>query len=303
MLPRTISFALDQISLTLTVYIATYLAAGSLSIYNFSQHLNNLPVNLFGLTIGQAALPSLAREANINKDNFRRLFTDSLHQVLYLALPASIMLLVLRIPAVRLAFGAKTFPWEATLLTGKIVGILAISIFSQAVTELFIRSFYALQDTKTPLILKGVTAIINVLLSFWFVFNLGLGIVGLALAVTITNFIQALLLFTFLGNKTGSLFTKPVLMPILKIFGATILAGIFLWGPMRFLDRYLLDTTKTINLIVLTVIVLVLSGSIYLLFSAILKVEQLQSFLSVLKRFGQWKKILSESPEVLDEQR
>lgn len=301
MIPRTLSFALDQINLNVAVYIATYLTAGSLALYNFAQHLNNLPVSLFGLTIGQAALPSLARAANSNKENFRHLFVDSLHQVLYLSLPASIMLLVLRIPAVRLAFGAKAFPWGATILTGQIVGIMAISIFAQAVIELFIRSFYALQDTATPLILKTVTAIVNVFLSFWLVFSMQMGILGLALAISLTNFLQAILLYIFLALRVDHLFEREVIMPMVKIFGATILAGLFLWLPMRFLDRYLLDTTRTINLIVLIVIVFLLSGGVYLLCSLIFKVEQLASFLTILKRFGQWRKILAESQEVLDE--
>lgn len=301
MLPRTLSFALDQISLSVAVFIATSLVAGSLSIYNFAQHLSRLPVSLFGLTIGQAALPTLAREAGKDKENFRTLFISSFHQILYLSLPASIILLVLRIPAVRLAFGAKAFPWQATILTGRVVGVLSLSIFAQGITELLIRTFYALQDTKTPLILKTLTVGFNVFLSFWFVFKVGLGILSLAVATTFASFLYSFLLFIFLEKKLGGLFKKEVFGTIFKIGIVTLFTGLVLWGLMRFLDRYILDTTKTLNLIVLTLITLFLGGSIYLIFSLIFKIRQLQNLILVLKRFGQWRQILSQSQEVLDE--
>ena len=301
MLPRALSFALDQISLSIVVFIATSLTAGSLSIYNFAQHLSSLPVSLFGLTIGQAALPTLARQANQDKGNFINLFIASLHQILFLALPASIILLVLRVPAVRLAFGAKAFPWQATILTGKVVGLLSLSIFAQGVTELLIRAFYAVQDTTTPLILKTLSTVVNVFISFWFVFNLGLGILGLTAAVVISNTVYAFFLYIFLDKKLKGLFSKKVFLPIGKIAVCTFFTSLSLWGPMRFLDRYILDTTKTINLIVLTLVTLFLGGAVYLTFSFILKVEQLKSFVLVLKRFGRWREILSQTQEVLDD--
>lgn len=300
MWPRTLSFALDQFSLIIAVFLATSLAAGSLAIFNFAQHLSGLPVSLFGLTIGQAALPTLAREAK-DKDNFRTIFISSFHQILYLSLPAGMILLVLRIPAVRLVFGAKAFPWQATILTGKVVGILALSIFVQSLVELLIRAFYAFQDTKTPLILKALAVGFNVLLSFLFVFYLGFGLSGLALAITLSGFFHTGLLFIFLNKKLGMLFKAEILVPLLKMVIATMITGLALWGPMRFLDRYILDTTRTINLIILTLITLFFGGLVYFILSLILKIQQLTSFLLVLKRFGQWRQILSQSEEVLDE--
>jgi len=301
MLPRTLSFALDQVILSIVVFIATSLPAGSLSIYNFAQHLSSLPVSLFGLTIGQAALPTLARQANKVKNNFRHLFISSLHQIFYLSLPASIILLVLRVPAVRLAFGARTFPWQATILTSKVVGLLSLGIFSRSISELLIRTFYAFQDTKTPLVLKLVVVGFNVVLSFCFVFRLKMGVLGLAAAATISSFISAFLLFIFLHKKIANLFAGQVLKPILKIAATTLLTSLSLWGLMRFLDLYILDTTKTVNLIILTAVAFGLGTTVYIAFSLLFKIEQLKSLLLVLKRFGQWRKILAQAEEVLDE--
>ncbi len=301
MVPRTLSFALDQISLSFAVFVATSLAAGSLSIYNFAQHLSNLPISLFGLTIGQAALPTLARESKKDLNNFKELFISSFHQIFYLALPASIILLVLRVPTVRLAFGAKNFPWEATLLTGQVVGVLALSIFSQGAIELLVRTFYAFQDTVTPLILKLVAVLVNVGLSFIFVFKFDFNILGLALAITLASLVHFVLLLLFLEKKIGSLFGAKVFLPLAKMILATFLSGLFLWWPMRILDRYILDTTKTINLIFLTLIVLISGIVVYFILSLLLKIQQLKHYLLVLQRFGRWRQVLSQSEEILDE--
>lgn len=301
MLPRTLSFILDQIMLNITVFIATSLTAGSLSIFNFAQHLSSLSISLFGLTIGQAALPSLSREATKNRDNFRSLFISSFHQILYLALPVSIILLILRVPFVRLVFGARTFPWQATILTAKIVGLLSFSIFSQGAIELLIRSFYAFQDTKSPLLVKGAAIILNIILSYWFVFRLNLGLLGLAGASSLTSFCYAGLLFLVLEKKLTGILTKEVFIPIFKMISACLAAGLVLWSLMRFLDRYFLNTAKTVHLLALTLIASIFGGVVYLFLSLILKIKELKSLFLVLQRFGHWRQILIQSEEVLDE--
>ncbi len=300
MLPRTIAFAINQIDLNMVVFLGTALSAGSLSIYNFAQHLNALPISLFGLTIGQAALPTLAREAQINKDNFRRLFSSSLLQIFYLSLPVGIILLVLRVPLVRLVFGAKNFPWEATLTTARVVGIMSLFLGARSASQLMIRAFYALQDTVTPLILSIINIIVSVSLALWFIFGLHSDIVGLALAQGIGEFLFIILLFLILERKIRDLLVRKFVVDFGKIIFASFFTALSLWIPMRILDRYILDTTRTINLLILTIITLLIGVGTYLAFSLIFKISQLGNFLMILKRFGHWRKILSESEEVLD---
>ena len=82
---------------------------------------------------------------------------------------------------------------------------------------------------------------------------------------------------------------------------ATALTAIFLWLPMRFLDTYILDTTRTIELVILTVVTSGIGFSVYVIFSKILQIEEMDQFLAILKKFGSWKKILSESGEAVGE--
>lgn len=298
--PRTLSLVASQIELFVIVRIATSLAVGSLAVFTFAQHLGDLPVRLFGQTIGQASLPTLAKETEKGLENFKKIFLASFLQILYFSLPAGVLLIVLRIPLVRIAFGAKTFPWEATLLTGKIVAIFAVSLFAQALIQLLIRGFYALQDTKTPLVIGFFSVLINVSLSLWLVFGLKFDITGLSIAITLATLVQALTLFLFLDKKVGGFGKDNYLFPLGKMLTATLLTGFALWAPMRFLDRFVLDTTRTIQLIILTMVAGGTGLGVYLFISKLLQIKELDYFLKTLQRFGAWRRILAESEEVLD---
>ncbi len=300
MWPRTFALAVNQIELTMAVIIGTSLSAGSLAIFYFAQQLGDLPVRLFGQTIGQAALPTLAKETEKDIESFKRVFLESFLQILYFSLPAGVLLIVLRIPVVRIAYGARTFPWEATLLTGKIVAVFAVSIFAQAVIQLLVRGFYALQDTLTPLIISFFSVIISVSLSVWFVFGLGWQIFGLSLAITLASLFQAIVLLVFLDQKTNGFHLKTYVGAFSKMLLASFITGIALWIPMRFLDKFVLDTTRTVQLVLLTLIAAISGLGVYLLLSRIMRIKQQDNFWEIFKRFGAWRRILAESEEVLD---
>ncbi len=301
MFPRTISLAVTQIELTVSLFLATSLASGSLAIFNLAQNLMSLPVRLIGTTIGQATLPALARD--FTKKDFtqvKAVFIDSLLQLMYLAMPASSILLVLRIPVVRIAFGAKTFPWQATLLTGRVLLFFFLAIFTQAATQLIIRAFYAIHNTKTPLAISAVSVATNISLAVLLTFRLNWGVVGLAAANSVASLLQAFLLLIFLDHQLGRFNRRELFLPLFKIFFASALCAVFLWLPMHFLDQYLLDTTRTINLILLTTIASIIGILVYTLLSVVMGIKQFGAFVSLFRRVGKWREILSESHEVVE---
>ena len=300
MLPQTLSLAILQFPPSAVVFIATSLTAGSLSIFNFAQQLNDFPIGLFGLTIGQAALPVLSVEADRDIRQFEKTLTACLRQILYLALPVSVLFLVLRIPIVRLAFGAKTFPWEATITTGNVLALLSLSIFAQAMTQMLIRAFYAFNNTKTPFFISIAYVLLYIVLAFWLTFALDLKVLGLALAVSASSIFQMLCLVIFLQKKIFFIKKASFYVPVGKIFLTTLLTGVALWFPMKFIDSFVLDTTKTINLIFLTIVTTICGLGVYLIFSYIFKIEEFGKLLKLIRRFGAWKEVLSSSEEVFD---
>lgn len=298
--PRSLTLAVSQIERFIAVMIATSLAAGSLTIFNFARQLYLLPVTLFGTTIGQAAFPALSQELALEKqEEFKQTLKSSLLQILYFALPAAAILLILRVPVVRIAFGARNFPWKATLLTGKTVGFLSLAIPTLSINAVLTRAYYAMHDTKTPLVVSSIGALITVVLSLFLTQILDLGVIGLAIALAVTNLIQALVL-SLLLNKSVNILTQDFLFSGLKIFLASLATGVFLWIPMRVIDRFILDTTRSIDLLILTVSVLSIGMIVYLNLSAILKIEQLSEVIALGRRIGNWKNILQKSDAMLE---
>ncbi len=296
--PRAMALGLDQIERWVAVNLTSYLAIGSLSIFNFARQLYVLPISLFGVSLSQASFPSLAQEALLSdKTKFRQTLSKSILQIFFFALPASVLVLVLRIPLVRLAFGAKNFPWEATLLTGKALAFLAISIAPQAVTNTLTRALHALKDTKTPLYIGFITMAVFISLAYVFGFITERTVAGVTLALSIGNLLDFILSYWAVRFKVGSL---GISLRITKMFLVSCFTGVSLWLPMRLLDQLVFDTTRTIPLIALTLIVTIVGSSVYLFFCFLFKVEELQDVILMVRKIGNWRKILASSDEVLE---
>ncbi len=297
---RSAALGVAQFERFIATNLSSLLVSGSLAMFTFARQLYLLPISLFGVALGQASFPSLSKEAALSDQQaFRQTLRKSLLQTLFFAIPASVLVLILRIPLVRLSFGADNFPWEATLLTGKTLALLSLSIAPQATTHILVRAFYAHKDTKTPLLISLITITLFTLLGFVLVTILHLGLPGLSLALTISNSIDFLLLYYFILKKTGSLVLEKRL---LKYLAAGLTTGICLWIPMRLLDRFVFDTTHTLPLILLTTIVSIIGVGVYVLVCFIFKIEELRDALALIKRLGNWRQILSSSSDVIDTQ-
>lgn len=294
--PRVLALGIDQIEQFVAVTLTSLLAPGSLSLLNASRLLFTIPTSLFGVTIGQAAFPQLSKEAaHSDLDQFRKTLTSSFLQIAFMALPLSTLFIILRIPIVRLIFGAKTFPWTATLLTGKTLAVLCASAAFYAVMQLVIRGFYALHDTRTPLLVGLSAAVFSSLLSVFLVIWLGWGILGIAVAISTTAILETLVLSWILYRRV-LVTPDKIFVPLAKMVLISLVTGLFLWLPMRFLDQFVFDTTRTFPLLLLTGITTLLGLSVYFLLSVIFKIPELATFIDLIKRIAKWKDILSPTP-------
>lgn len=301
MWPRTIQVAVQQVgTIILAAIIAFMVQPGRIHLlFDSAKTLMFAPVSLIGFSIAQAAFPVLSREKN-NLNDFRITFMTSLNQMLYLILPASVLILVLRIPIVRLAYGADKFDWPATVLTGHILAFLSLSIFAQALIVLFYRAFYALHNSIIPLVVSAISTVVLIILGYYFVIIQNMSIESIAFAFTLANILQLVILIVLLNKKVGG-FPKALLFfsPI-KIFVATFFTGIALYIPIKLLDQLVFDTTRTINLIFLTGISSFIGLSFYLFLTWLFNVKEAQTFLLIFRKIGNWKEILGKREEVID---
>ncbi|HSW76078.1 MAG TPA: murein biosynthesis integral membrane protein MurJ, partial [Candidatus Saccharimonadales bacterium] len=253
MWPRTVSNAVFQAGTILIVSLVSFLPSTGRNyiIFDLAQTIAYAPVALIGQAIAQAAFPVLSRERQ-NLENFKITFMNSFNQMLYLVLPISILILVLRIPIVRLIFGAPKLDWPATVLTGRILAFFALSIFAQALITLVYRAFYALHDTKTPLIAGATSTIFLLTLGYVFIVPMHMGVESIAIAYTISGIAQLFFLLYFLHKATGGFSLSPLLLSWSKIIASSFFTAFALYIPIKLLDQLVFDTTHTANLFLLT---------------------------------------------------
>ncbi|MDP3724497.1 MAG: murein biosynthesis integral membrane protein MurJ [bacterium] len=303
MIPRVVTAIMMRFADVVMVPIASLVAIGSYTVYNIAFILQGVPVGLFGLSIAQAALPSLS-SAYAKKDMgmFQDIVVHGIRQILFFIVPVAAMLIALRIPITRLVYGAKTFPWEATVLTGQTLSLFSVSLFAQALVLLFSRCFYAMHNPITPLKIIGFSTLTTVVASFALVFWFGWNVDGLALAFSLGSIVNASLLFIALDRVLGGFDYQKLIGPTLKIAVAGSMMAFGLRILMKQLDLVVFDTTRTINLIYLTASVSIVGLGIYLLLVWILRVEELREFLALFRRLTGWRKTLRLTEELIEPQ-
>jgi|SRR3989344_1755519 len=301
MWPRTFSIAVFQLGTLVIVTLVSYLQnpGRNYVIFDLAQTLAFAPVSLVGNAIAQAAFPVLAREKDRLSD-FKTTFITSFNQMLYLILPISILILVLRIPLVRLIYGASRFDWDATVLTGRTLAFFSISIFAQSLIYLVSRGFYALHDTKTPLIIGAISTAIMVALSWASIFVYNFGVMGIAFSFSIASIINLVISFTLLDIKTGGFKKMEFIFSVSKIFIASIFTGAALYIPIKLLDQLVFDTTRTVNLLMLTGISSFVGLLLYIFLTWLFDVKEASTFLLLFRKLGNWREILSKTEEPIE---
>lgn len=301
MWPRTIAIIIMQLG---TVAIAAFISflsdPGRMNvIFDCAKTLAFAPVALVGQTIAQAAFPILSREKD-RLTEFKSTFLSSFNQMLYLILPISVLILVLRIPLVRLVYGAGKFDWPATVLTGQTLAFFCLSIFAQALIALVLRGFYALHDTKMPLIISSISTGVLLIVAYLFIIVYHMGVESLAIAFTISSTLQLIILFLLLEKKVGRFDKWPLVVSWSKILVSSIFTAFALYIPIKLLDQLVFDTTRTINLLILTGISSLIGLSIYLFLTWFFNVKEAQTYLLVFRKIGNWREVLGKSQEVLE---
>jgi len=281
-------------------FLATSIGNLSFVVMRLALKLMAIPIRLFGVPISQASLPFLSQESSLAKrDQFKTLVVQSLNQISFLSMPAAALLLILRIPIVRLVFGAQNFPWRTTVMTSRVLAIVALSIGFQAMTQLLVRAFYALKDTMTPLYIIAGSAVVYFALGWLLVFRLDMDVTGIAWSILVAAMVESFVFLLSLEKKVKNLFFNRLFLGAqLKMILCAFLMAVFLYLPYKIFDELIFDTSRTVELIGLTVTTGTIGLLVYLYFSLLLEVKELEYFSQMLSAFGKWRKPLAKSEEV-----
>jgi len=202
MLPTVFGAAIYQINILVGTLLASFLAAGSISALYYADRLVQFPLGVFGAAVGTVALPSLARLASSgDTPEFKRTLSASLRLTLFICLPATAGLMALAAPMVDVLFGRGAFTPEAAHATTTALVAYAVGLPAFACVRPLVSAFYALHDTRTPVRAGFYSMMANIGLGAALMFPLGH--VGLALATSLSSWLNVLLLGRALGAKVG----------------------------------------------------------------------------------------------------
>ncbi len=227
MLPTVFGAAVYQLNIVLGTLLASFLPEGSVSYLYYADRLLQFPLGVFGIAVSTAALPSLSSLAACGeKKQFACTLRSSLGLSLFIALPASAGLAALAEPIIALLFGRGAFTPEAVSSTAKALLAYSAGLPFIAVSRPLVAAFYAMQDTRRPVLIASCCLVVNIALGLLLMNSLLH--IGLALAVSISSACNALLLwfgFTRLHTDQKLLptsFIKSVLLSAMIFAGAWI---------------------------------------------------------------------------------
>ncbi|TSC95436.1 MAG: virulence factor [Parcubacteria group bacterium Athens1014_10] len=216
MLPRVFALAANQISKLVTTVIASTLTVGSIAVYNLADNLQSFPIGIFGISLAISAFPYFSESvSNGDLKKFSDHFSITFRRILFLIIPSSVLILLLRAQITRLVLGSGLFSWRDTILTLDTLGYFSLSIFAQALIPLLTRAFYAFQNTKTPVLISIFSLIVNIFLAV--ILGNRIGVAGLALAFSIATIINFILLFSILKFKVHFLKGRKFIFSLAKI--------------------------------------------------------------------------------------
>jgi putative peptidoglycan lipid II flippase len=287
MLPRTMSLAISQINLVVITVIASGLKSGSLTVFSLANNLQSFPVGIFGISFAIAAFPTLA-EAAFNKERLRVSFSQTMRQIFFFVVPATVFIIILRAQIVRVILGAGNFDWNSTILTMNTLGFFALSLFAQATIPLLVRVFYARHNSATPLYIGFLTVLVNIFLSFFLAPRLG--VAGLALAFSLASILNFILLWLAIYFSIGNLDISNILRSVLKFTASAIVAGLVAQG-MKQLVWPFIDMTRFSGVFIQLCASASAGLVVYLLLCYLLKSEELFGFLAALKTRWPFKRV------------
>ncbi|MEF8847414.1 MAG: murein biosynthesis integral membrane protein MurJ [Candidatus Paceibacterota bacterium] len=264
MIPRSLAMASQQINLIVITAIASTIGEGSVAVFNFANNLRRLPIGLVAIPFSVATFPVLSRSwARGEREKFKASFSRTFRGILFLVIPISLLVFILRAHLVRLILGSlgKEFGWQATRLTAASLGLFCIGVFGSALIALVTRAFFALKDTKTPTLVTLVGVTLSIGLSFLLVWVLGfsngfrsllvgllklegirdIAVVGLPLAFSAAMVVQFLvLLFTFV-RKMKKLNLDGTILPEIAHSSKKIISASVGMIPFVYLTLYLIN--------------------------------------------------------------
>jgi putative peptidoglycan lipid II flippase len=234
--PGTIGLAATQVNLFVNTLLATGQGTGAASWLTYAFRLMYLPIGLFGVSIATAVLPAVSRHATVGDTAaIRQTVSRGLSMMLMLNVPATLGLMVLATPIVRLLFEHGHFLPSDTAATAGALQFYAIGLAGYSAVRIASPTFYAIGESRTPAIVSAAAIGVNVIASVTLVRAIGFR--GLALGTSIAAIANAALLLALLRRRLGGLDGTRLSMTVVKVTLSSVVMATAAVAIQHTLDR------------------------------------------------------------------
>lgn len=197
------------------------LIEGAAARLNWAQYLYQFPLGVFAIALATAIFPSLSDDAlETDRERFRHVLRCGIEAALFIGLPASIGLVIVREPAVALLFERGSFTPEDTYWVALATGFYAAAIWAFSLQQILNRAYYALHDTLTPLILSIVTLVVNLAVELPLIWT-PLREAGMAAGTTVSFSLQAIVMIYLLSRRVGGMGLRSSIAPVARMVVAS----------------------------------------------------------------------------------
>ncbi len=275
---RSLDQGIDYVNSIVETNLASRMASGSIRAYQQATILSYVPINMIGVAISTAAFPKMAERLNQGRpDLFKSELQTVLRVIIWLALPVTVIAFFGR------GYLVNFVKNGGDSLIASILGILAIAILFRSIYHIASRSFYAQQDTKTPLYISLFTIGLNICLAVWFTMVLDLGVYGLAWAAAIVSGVEVAILFTIMSKRIKGLFDMVFVHAVARMTSAAGFMAVVTYIAVTLLPLNAGDQSFFASFPKFVLIVAV-SGFSYLLLSHWMKLDEVAPILSRAKK-------------------
>ena len=260
--------------------LASRMASGTVRAYNQAMTLQMAPINLIGVAISTAAFPKMTERLNEGRtDLFMKELRTVLRVIIWLSLPVAIITFFTR------GYLVNFIQPGGDLLIAQLLGVLVIAILFRSVYYIAARTFYAQQDTKTPLYISIFSIGLNIVLAIWFTASLNMGAFGLALAQSIMAAIEVFILFAVMSMRFPGLLNRGFWGAIWRMTSATGFTAIVSYAMVLFMPLQAGDDSSFYFTFPKFVLIVIVSFAAYVAFSRLLRLEEAEPVIGPFKKF------------------
>jgi putative peptidoglycan lipid II flippase len=281
MTPAAIGVGVTQVNIFVNTLLASLLPEGSISYLNYSYRLMHFPLGVFGVAVATVSLPKVSElAASGEREKMLSTYYDSLKLALYLTIPSSLFLILLSFPILKLLYQRGEFTGVDTVAATRALIPYCAGLFAYASVRVTSQVFYAVKNTKTPVAIAAVAVSVNIIMSL--ILMRQFSYMGLAMATAIAAVVNISLLLYFLNRKIGKIDWSSILPAVGKMALVSLLFSLFLVVASRTAELSNPNFSFAETLIRF-VIVSILGLLIFVLFSRILKLQELNRVLYLVK--------------------